>query len=265
MNNMKQRIVLVVFAALLLSPSVRAADIEGVLAQSYIIVDISNHSMVLQKNASQAYPIASITKLMNAVVTLENIDTAKTIVLNKAMVKPEGGSPSLFLGLNVSVQNLFKAMLIQSVNDAAESLSYVVGNKKFIGLMNQKAKDLGMVNTRYYDVHGLNPKNHSTAADIAILLEYIYKNHPEILQTTKINGFQLPDSSGRLLTFKNLNVFSENPDFVGGKSGYLPEAKQSMASLFTVNGKIMAVVVLKSRNRQTDTLALIDWVKNHGK
>ena len=81
-------------------------------------------------------------------------------------------------------------------------------------------------------------------------------------------------TSRQLLTFKNLNLFSlghsqageaENPDFIGGKTGYLVEAKQTMASLFTINGKVMAVVVLKSKNHKTDTLQLVDQAKSSGK
>ncbi len=238
------------------------AQPQNISAESYLVVDISNNSVVFQKNASKAYPIASVTKLMNAVVTLENVDMSQSITLTEPMLKPDGGSPALFLGLKVSANNLLKAMLIQSTNDAAESLTYFLGRAKFISLMNKKAQELGMKNTHYYDPHGLNPKNHSTVSDLAKLLAYIYKNHPEILEITKVNGFQLPSPTGELLTFKNLNAFSENPDFIGGKSGYLPEAKQSMASLFNINGKTIAVVVLKSTDRKADTLQLIDQFKN---
>jgi len=232
-----------------------------VLSESYLVMDILNNSVVLEKNAGQTYPIASVTKLMNAVVALENADINQTIVLTNDMLSPQGYSPSLFLNLQVSIKNLLRASLTQSVNDAAQAISYTVGNQKFLELMNQKARDLGMNNTYYYDVHGLNPKNHSTSADLAKLLTYVYNNHPEILAITKDNDFWLPDPTGRLLKFKNVNNFSQSPDFIGGKTGYLPEAKESFASLFKVNGKVMAIVLLRSPNRQKDTLKIIDWVK----
>lgn len=237
------------------------AEPQNIQAESYIVIDVSNNAVAAQKNASQTYPIASITKLMNAVVTLENIDVNQNITLTENMLKPEGYSPALFLGLNVSANNLLKAMLIQSTNDAAEALTHFIGNEKFVGLMNKKAQDLGMVNTYYYDAHGLNLENHSTVSDLAKLLAYIYKTHPQILEITKINGFQLSGPKGETLTFQNLNVFSKNPNFIGGKSGYLTGAKQSMASLFNINGKIMAVVVLKSADRQADTLKLISQAR----
>ena len=235
---------------------------KEILAESYLVIDMSNGSVILEKNANQEYSIASITKLMNAVVVRENLDNAKSITLTREMLKPEGQSPSLFLNSNVTVKNLLKASLIQSVNDAAQSLSYVIGNEKFLGLMNQKANELGMVNTRFFDVHGLDPKNHSTAKDLAKLLEYVDKNHPELWEITKNDDFWLPDVTGKLLKFKNMNNFYALPEFIGGKTGYLPQAKQTLASMFNLEEKPVAIVLLRSKNRQTDTVKIIDWIKN---
>ncbi|MBU1036715.1 serine hydrolase [Patescibacteria group bacterium] len=232
-------------------------------AESCLVVNLSDNSVILEKNIDRLYPIASITKLMSTVIAFENIDTSQTITLTEKMLEPLGYSPSLFLGLNVSTKNLLKASLIQSTNDAAESLTYFLEKEKFLNLMNQKAKELNMTNTFFYDAHGLNPSNRSTAPDIAKLLTYIYENHPEILSITKDNNFWLPDQTGRLLKFKNVNNFYQEPDFIGGKTGYLPEAKQTSALLFNVNEEPIAIVLLYSKNRQTDTLRILDWLKNN--
>ncbi|MBX4200761.1 serine hydrolase [Candidatus Parcubacteria bacterium] len=236
---------------------------EGTVSDSYVVMDLSNGSLLSSKNPNQAFPLASITKLMNAVVALENVDTNQTVTLTSDMLKPEGYSPSLFENLTVSVNNLLRASLIQSVNDAAESISYTVGNPKFLSLMNQKAKELGMDNTVFYDVHGLNVENHSTASDLSKLISYIYNRHPEILTITKDNNFWLPDPTGKLLKFQNLNNFYNSPEFVGGKTGYLVEAKQAFASVFNLKGKPIAIVLLHSISRQKDTVKIIDWVKNN--
>lgn len=218
-------------------------------AESCLVVNLSDDSVILEKNIDQLYPIASIAKLMSAVIAFENIDTSQTITLTEKMLEPLGYSPSLFLGLNVSAKNLLKASLIQSTNDAAESLTCFLEKEKFLNLMNQKAKELNMTNTFFYDAHGLNPSNRSTAPDIAKLLTYIYENHPEILSITKDDNFWLPDQTGRLLKFKNVNNFYREPDFIGGKTGYLPEAKQTSALLFNVNKEPIAIVLLYSKNR----------------
>lgn len=234
-----------------------------ILAESYLVMDMSDNSVVMEKNIHKTYPIASITKLMNAVVASENIDLAQAITLTKEMLKPDGYSPSLFLGLNVSAKNLLKASLIQSTNDAAEALSYFVGNEKFVGLMNQKAKALEMKDTYFYDAHGLSSRNRSTVRDIFNLLRHIYEKRPEILNIGKDDNFWLPDPTGKMLKFKNVNNFYSHPDFIGGKTGYLPEAKQSLASLFNINGRVFAVILLRSPNRQSDALKIVDWIKTN--
>lgn len=237
-----------------------------ILAESYLvmdIMDISDNSVVMEKNIQKTYPIASITKLINAVVASENIDPAQTITLTKEMLKPDGYSPSLFLGLSVSSKNLLKASLIQSTNDAAEALSYFVGNEKFVGLMNQKAKALEMNNTYFYDAHGLSSRNRSTARDIFNLLRHIYEKRPEILSIGRDDNFWLPDPTGKMLKFKNVNNFHDHPYFIGGKTGYLPEAKQSLASLFNINGRVFAVILLRSPDRQSDALKIVDWIKTN--
>ena len=234
---------------------------QPISAASYAAVNLSDNSVLLEKNSPQAYPIASVAKLMTAVIARENIAPSQTITLTEPMLKPLGQSPSLFLGLQVSVENLLKAALIQSANDAAEALAYSMGKETFLDLMNQKARELSMTQTVFYDVHGLNPANRSTASDLAKLVTYIYEKHPEILNITRDNNFWLPDSTGRLLKFQNVNNFYPLSYFLGGKTGYLLEAKQTLAGVFQIQGKPIALVVLSSENRQADVFAILSQLK----
>ncbi len=231
-------------------------------AESFLATNLSDESILLNKNSNYFYPIASITKLMNAVIVLENIDLNERITITSQMLEPYGHSPSIFLGLNISAENLLKASLIQSVNDAAESLTYFIGKEKFINLMNEKAKELEMSDSLFVDPHGLSPLNRSTTNDINKLLKYIYLNHPEILEITKNDNFYLPDCSGRFLKFKNLNNFHLNSNFIGGKTGYLPEARQTFASIFNVKDNLISVVLFKSTNRQNDVSKIINWLES---
>jgi len=228
-----------------------------IAASAYLAVNLSNDTAILEKNSAKSYPAASIHKLMTAVIALENIDKNQTITLTKGMLKPFGYSPALFPGLTISAENLIKASLIQSTNDAAEALAYFLGKNKFLTLMKQKSKELGMTNTFFYDVYGFNPANRSTAQDLAKLLLYIYKNHPEILNITRDNDFWLPDSTGKLLKFQNVNNFYPLPDFIGGKTGYTPQAKQTLASIFSVNGDPTGIIILHSSNCQADTFTIL--------
>jgi len=228
-----------------------------ITARSFLAKNLENNSVLLQKNSEKPYPIASITKLMSAVVAAEKIDLSRKIILTEQMLKPYGHSPSLYLDLSVSAENLLKASLIQSTNDAAEALSYFIGKENFIALMNKKAEEIGMTNTVFYDSHGLSPANRSTARDLAKLLAYAHNNHPELLTITRDNDFWLPDKTGRQLKFRNMNNFYPFANFIGGKSGYLPQAKQTFASIFRIKDAPVAVIILYSDNHQADIFAIL--------
>ncbi len=227
------------------------------MAGSYIAVDISSNSVLLQKNIDKQFPMASVTKLMNAVISVENIGMDQQIVLTEEMLLPLGQTSVLYPGLKILAMDLLKATIIQSSNDSAEALSYFLGKENFIDLMNKKAKELGMFSTVYYDTNGLSLNNKSTASDLGKLISYIYKNHPQILEITKINDFWLSDQGGNMLKFKNVNNFYYMGEFVGGKTGYLVEAKQTFDSVFNVNGKPVAIVVLYSDNRMADIFSIL--------
>jgi len=231
-------------------------------AGSYIAMDLSDNSVLLQKDADKQFSMASVTKLMNAVISVENINMSDKITLTDEMLLPLGQTSVLYSGLKISAGDLLNATLIQSSNDSAEALSYFIGKDKFIKLMNQKASELGMLNTVYYDTNGLNLDNKSTASDLAKLMAYVYKNHPELLEITKNNNFWLPDQDGNLLKFKNVNNFYYLGEFVGGKTGYLTEAKQTFDSVFNVKGKPVAIAVLYSDSRVADIFSILRQLKN---
>jgi D-alanyl-D-alanine carboxypeptidase len=256
--DLARRIEILKYEISLLQMLISNWQLQGpITASSYLAVDLSDNSVLLEKNPDKSYSIASVTKLMTAVIALENIDMDSEITLSEEMLTPLGQSPSLFEGLDISAENLLKASLIQSSNDAAESLSYFLDKEEFIGLMNKKAQQLGMDSTVFYDVHGLNSANSSRASDLVKLLAYIQENHAEILGITKSNDFWLPNEAGDLLKFQNVNNFYPLPAFIGGKTGYLPEARQTLASIFEVNGKQVAIVLLHSANRQADAFAIL--------
>ncbi|TSC75515.1 MAG: S11 family D-Ala-D-Ala carboxypeptidase [Parcubacteria group bacterium Gr01-1014_30] len=235
---------------------------QEVGASSYIAVRLSDNSVLAQKKPNQPLPVASVTKLMTALISQENGLYEQKITLTAQMLKPLGWSPSLYPGLKVSAENLLKASLIQSSNDAAEALTYLLGKQEFVEKMNQKAKDLGMANTVFYDSSGLSADNVSTSADLAKLVTYIYKSYPEILEITKNNDFWLPDRNGNQLKFQNVNNFYPLSAFVGGKTGYLLKAKQTFAGVFLVKEEPFAIVLLQSDNRQADVFALMRKLRN---
>ncbi|MDP4008904.1 MAG: serine hydrolase [bacterium] len=230
---------------------------QEISASSYIAVSLDDGAVLLEKDGSRQLPIASVTKLMGAVIVAEYIDMEKSIVVTSEMLKPLGSSPTIFSGLTIQAAHLLRASLIQSANDASEVLSFFLEKEAFVNFMNAKATELHMGATVFHDPHGLSLQNQSSAADLAKLLQYIYENHPTLLAITRENDFWLPDKTGKLLKFQNVNNFYHLKNFKGGKTGYTLAAKQTLASIFEVNKKPVAIVLLSSSNRQADVFAIL--------
>ncbi len=234
---------------------------RDVSAEAYSVVNLSNSTVLSEKNADEGHIIASVTKMMSAIITKENVDMEEEIILETKMLTPYTRiSPSLTMGLKVSTENLLKAMLIQSTNYAAEALTYFLNEGEFLKLMNEKAKEIGMENTHFEDAHGLSVMNRSTTKDLAVLLDYVFKNHPDLLEITKDNNFQMPCGE-KICTFKNLNIFSEHINFIGGKTGYLHASKETFACIFNFNGDAIAIVILYSDNRKENTETILDYME----
>ncbi len=234
---------------------------DDITASSYLAMDLEEGSVIIEKNPQHSYPVASVTKMMTGVIVAENMEKNEKIVLSEKMLDTHGHSPALFKGLEVTAENLLKASLIQSTNDAANALSYFKGKDRFVDLMNKKARDLGMHHTHFVDSHGLNPNNRSTAGDLAKLISYVHKEHPELLEISRDNDFWLPNEEGRLLKFMNTNRFYHLSNYMGGKNGYLPQAKQTSTAIFNINEKPVGIVILHSENREADMFSIIDKIK----
>ena len=240
---------------------------EELGAIAYSVIDLSQESTLLQKNSENAYSIASITKLMTAVVASENIDINQEVTLAQEMFLPNSWqrqSPAIFPGAKILAGDLMKASLIQSTNNAAHSLTHLVSEKDFIELMNEKASEIGMNDTSFHDAHGLSEKNESSAQDLAKLLAYVLENKPHLLEITKEKKFQLPGECpehGWICTFMNLNIFHGIAEFVGGKSGFTNAAGNTFAGVFSFEDTPYSIVLLNTKSRTKDTQKIWEWLK----
>ncbi len=233
---------------------------------SYLVYDIQEEKTLLKKNDNHSYPIASITKVMSAVVTQENIDINQKITLTSAMFLPNSWqrqSPAIYAGTTLTAGDLMKASLIQSTNNAVHSLTHFLNEGEFLKKMNETAKAIGMKNTQFFDAHGISSLNRSTAPDILKLMTYVSKNHPEILEITKEENFQLPGKCPEynwICTFKNLNLFHEVDNFVGGKTGFTNKAGNTFAGVFDFDGRRYSIVLLNTKSRTADTQKISEWL-----
>lgn len=227
-------------------------------AESAIVWDSESSSIVFEKNAYERRPIASITKLMTAMVALDmGIDWDK-----EANIEPGeylvGGKLMLQSGELVTMRDLFNASLLGSANNA--TLAYVraigINQDDFVRAMNRKAVELGLEQTRFFDVTGLNNKNISTAYEVARMSEAAFQ-YPEIKEATSQQEYSFViKGSGREHTIRNTNklISEEGINFSGSKTGYLNEAGFCLVVRGAGVRSARIAVVLDSPNEQAHFL-----------
>lgn len=242
-------------------------------ATSYLAADLEKGTIFKEKAKDVKLPIASVTKLMTAVVALENTSEDELATVSKKALEAYGKEGGFVAGEKVRVGDLLYAMLLESSNDAAEILAEHLGRPAFLDLMNKKAEELGMTNTFFEDPSGLSPRNVSTAEDLFLLAEDIRAHYPEIIQKTKAQMHRVAKTSVvRAHTWYNHNKFVRTGDasFIGGKNGYIPESLQTGISFFDLpiknsetnkaEKRPVVIVVLKSVDRYQDFSALASFV-----
>ena len=237
------------------------AKIPTTGALAYLVADIKTGEVIIQKGETSAYPLASVTKLMTALVATENMDLKKYATVSRDSYNTLGAEGNLALGEKLKLSDMMYPLLMESSNDGAEVIADEYGHPEFLQLMNKTAALLGMKNTYYEDPSGLNPKNVSTVVDQFKLAQYIYKNYPSIFDTTLVKIFKVGNH-----TWTNRNAILLNiSTFIGGKNGFIDEAKQTTVSLFNISmlkggQRVVAVIELKSPDKTTDAKKLLDFV-----
>lgn len=251
-------------------------DVEPsqILAESAISVELSENGrerVVFEKNSRQPRPIASISKLMTAIVAEEFYHPELQIQVSKNSVSQNGETGSLTVGEILRVSDLLHIMLIESSNDAAFSLAEVVGVEGFAELMNLKAEEIGMNSSRFFEPTGLDPENDrespnlSSAEDLVRLAEYIILKKPQILEIISKKEYPLYLENG---TFHHLlrntnQLLWELPNIVGGKTGFTEKAGGCLLVITKGRrpGAYFINVVLNSPDRFGDMEKLISKTK----
>ncbi|PCI29402.1 hypothetical protein COB55_02220 [Candidatus Wolfebacteria bacterium] len=255
-----------------LTQRVTDAPIDGIDAKAFLITDISTGNVLLEKNAEDVMPIASLTKLMTAIVAHEVIYLGKSITVSERMLAnvAQAFHPVVskrYLGLD-----LLYPLLMQSSNDSANVLASFIGNNSFMRNMNNKAASLDMNNTTFVDPSGIGAQNISTTEDVAKMLQYIYFNRNFLFDIGRGVEFKNIGSInlGRTVNIsdlKNFNEFVDRPDLIGVKNGQTTAARETMATVWNIKTKSgdvpVSIVVLGSEDREADTDVLIKWVKKN--
>ena len=231
----------------------------SIQAGLYLVADLESEENIFGLNETKRWPIASISKLMTAVVALENISESDLVTISSSAVETEGVAGGFSSGEIITSDDLVKALLTVSSNDAAVALAEHIGEEKFVNLMNAKAAALSMPHTFFREPTGLSSLNQSTLEDLKLLTRYIFYVHPKIFSYTRAVGADIIEiGTSAKRTLRNINKFIDRPDFLGGKTGYTDDAGENLVSLFARGNKaIIIIIVLDAQDRFEETLSAL--------
>lgn len=240
-------------------------------ASSGAAVLSSNNSLLFEKDADEPRPIASITKLMTALVFLEHNPGLDTEYRVRADDHISGGKVNFWSGDTVLVKDLFYTALVASDNVATRALARSTGLSEddFVKAMNDTAQRVGMFHSHFVEPTGLSNKNVATAKDLARLVKEAL-TYPEIRQATTQPSYEFSTKEGkgrRVLTTDDLLLNAKGKDMKlqGGKTGYTNEAGYCFAAAFKPadgDDEVISVILgaSSSEDRFQHTQSLVSWV-----
>lgn len=239
-------------------------------AKSAIMIEATTGEILYKKNEKERLAPASMTKIMSLILIMENIESGKLkwndIVVTSNYASSMGGS-QVFLKPNeiMSVEDLIKAICVASANDATVAIAEKIAGteKAFVKLMNDKAKELGAVNTNFVNSTGLPAKDHySTAYDMSIMAKELIR-HEKILSFTKIYEDYLRKNTSNSFWLVNTNKLVRFYDYIDGlKTGFTDDAGYCLTATGKKGNMRLITVVMKednTDNRTKDTIAMMDY------
>lgn len=243
---------------------VYAPKVPSLTAPHYLVADVESNTVLAASDINEAVPIASITKLMTALVAAEEIDLDSNVYVSQekyvtTLVPRLGGR------YMVSMYSLLQLLLVESSNEAAEVIAAQVGRDRFITLMNEKALALGLSDTRFTDPSGLDDGNVSSLSDLMRLVQHINSSRSFILALTHDQHLPTTHVRGQFGELENFNLIDGVDSFIGGKVGETLAAGQTSVSLhrLTIDGaeRTLAFIVLGSKERNADVQKLEAYVR----
>ena len=247
-------------ASIIFSPiSAYALDTS---AHSAVLIDADSGLIMYEKNAYERMPMASTTKIMTALVALENADMNTEVEVPSGAVGVEGSSVCLKAGETMPLGELLYAMMLESANDAAAAIAITVGGsiEEFALMMNERAQSLGLTDTSFANPHGLDAENHyTTAHDLAIIAAEALKNETfaEMVSTYK---HRIPMESGGYRYLMNHNKMLRLYDgAIGVKTGFTKKSGRCLVSAAERDGLKLVAVTLSAPDDWRDHTAMLDY------
>lgn len=226
-----------------------SARLPKLTSPSAVLEDLDTGQVLYAKKADLRRPIASITKIMTALVVLEEASPDEEVVVSARAAGSRASQLGLVTGERISVRQLLYALLMQSSNDAAVALAEHVGGSVagFAELMNRKAEEMGLRRTHFRDPAGLEDRGYSTARDVATVARAAYAE-PLFARITRTKFHKIPAPSGRARHIQNRNILLWlYPGAIGAKTGFTTPAQHCLVAAADRGGLRLVAVALGSR------------------
>ncbi len=237
---------LVLFLLLILPIKINAYN----LGESAVLMEEDTKRVLVSKNMNSKKLIASITKIMTAVIAIESGKMNKTVKVTDKVLEAYGSAIYLSIGEKMKLEDIVYGLMMQSGNDAALMIAeYLGGEEKFVEKMNKKAKQIGMKNTTFANPHGLDEKNqnYSTAYDMALLMRYANSDKTFRTITSCKKHTVKTDEKTYVWTNKNKLLYTYKYT-TGGKTGYTKKAKRTLVTSASKGDMNLIVVTLNDGN-----------------
>lgn len=231
-------------------------------ARSVRAVDIATNYTFFEKNPTEKLQIASLTKLMTALIVLENSKRTDIVTIPVLNTTPGEATMGLQTGEKIKMEEILKGILIDSAGDAAYSAAVHISGTEdgFVVLMNKKAKDLMLESTNFTNPIGLDDqKNYSTAKDLTNLSRIVLQNK-DIREIANKKSYTATSENGKTYTLENTNKILDDPRIFGLKTGYTLGAGECLITLAKQNDHEIITVVIGSPDRFGESKSLINWI-----
>ncbi|MFA6445800.1 MAG: serine hydrolase [Candidatus Paceibacterota bacterium] len=261
----------ILFLIIKYSDKTENKDLYSLASVEGSFLNIPERYFVSNVGANEQRPVASVTKLLTALVVYEKHQTSlasETVTIDYTSEAQPGDIIQLHTGDTYKMKDIIKAMLIGSSNDAAYAVASHFGYVNFVSDMNLVAHTIGMKDSFFSNPTGLDNvrPNSSTPHDLAMLVDYIYEQYPEILSFTRTLEYVLADVQYKQIqTIYNTDILLQDvylgPKIIGSKTGSTGEARQTLVILATNRdgkGKPVVFIVLGSEDRFTAMKTLMD-------
>ena len=255
-----KKLVVIITILILLIPKVNASTSS---ASSYILMDSTTGRVLMSKDMHTKRLIASITKIMTATLAIESGKLNDVVEVSPIIKEAYGSGIYIEVGEEITLKDLVYGLMLRSGNDAAMMISEYIGGttEEFVNMMNNKAKELGMKNTIFYNASGLPTPhgNYSSVYDMALLTRYAmqYKEYKEIVGTKKYKV----TTNKKTYIWDNKNKLLKYDFITGGKTGYTEESGRTLVSTATIDDMNLIVVTIRDSDDWNTHLELYNYAK----